>query len=91
MKAIDVTIISNEIEASHRLEKKKKNVIVPVAKSENCLQELWNKKKVKSIDKNFVGKENLTAVNRTFAFNYQNWKVMAKLKNSTPSMEFSTS
>ena len=91
MKAIDVTIISNEIEASHRLEKKKKNAIVPVAKSENCLQELWNKKKVKSIDKNFVGKENLTPVNRTFAFNYQNWKEMTKLKNSTPSMEFSIS
>ena len=71
MKAIDVNITSNEIEACHRLWKNKENVIVRVINRKHCLKALTKKKKVKSIDKNAVGipnanlfiSENLTPVN----------------------------
>ena len=51
LKAIDANITTNEIEASHRLGKKKKNVIVRVINGKHCLKALRNKKKLKSIDK----------------------------------------
>ena len=57
-KAIDVNITTNEIEAFHRLGKKKKNVIVRVISRKHCLKALRNKKKLKSIDKNAVGISN---------------------------------
>ena len=74
LKAINVNITSNEIEACHRLMKKKKNVIFRVINRKHCL---WNKKKLKSIDKNVIGipnvnlfiSENLTPVNSKFVFN----------------------
>ena len=55
LKAIDVNITTNEIEACHRLGKKKKNVIVRVINRKHCLKPLQNKKKLKSIDKNIIG------------------------------------
>ena len=74
LKAINVNITSNEIEACHRLMKKKKNVIFQVINRKHCLR---NKKKLKSINKNVIGtpnvnlfiSENLTPVNSKFAFN----------------------
>ena len=55
LKAIDVNITSNEIEACHRLGKKKKNVIVRVINRKHCLKALRNKKKLKAIYKNSIG------------------------------------
>ena len=74
LKAINVNITSNEIEACHRLMKKKKNVIFRVINRKHCLR---NKKKLKSIDKNVIGipntnlfiSENSTPVNSKFTFN----------------------
>ena len=40
LNAIDVTIISNQIEACHRLGKKRKNDNVPVVNRKNWLQAL---------------------------------------------------
>ena len=82
MKAIDVNITTNEIEACHRLGKKKKNVIVWVINRKHCLKALRNKKKLKSIDKNTIGipnanlfiSENLTPANSKLAFNCQKLK-----------------
>ena len=51
LKAIDVNVTRNEIEACHRLGKKKKNVIVWVINRKHCLKALQNKKKLKSIEK----------------------------------------
>ena len=44
LKVIDVNITTNEIEACHRLGKKKKNVILRVTKGKHCLKALRNKK-----------------------------------------------
>ena len=82
LKAIDVNITSNEIEACHRLGKKKKNVIIRVINRKHCLKALRNKKKLKSIDKNAMGIpnvnlfiiENLTPGNSKIAFNWQKLK-----------------
>ena len=79
MKAIDVNITTNEIEACHRLGKKKKNVIVWVINRKHCLKALRNKKKLKSIDKNTIGipnanlfiSENLTPANSKLALHHQ--------------------
>ena len=82
LKAIDVNITTNEIEACHRLGKKKKNVILRFINRKHCLKALRNKKKLKSIDKNAIGipngnlfiSENLTPANRKLAFNCQKLK-----------------
>ena len=82
MKAIDVNITTNEIEACHRLGKKKKNAIVRVINRKHCLQALQNKKKLKSIDKNAIGipnanlfiSENLTPASSKLAFNCRKLK-----------------
>ena len=82
MKAIDVNITANETEASHRLGKKKKNVIVRVINRKHCLKALRNKKKLKSIDKNAIGilnanlfiSENLTPASSKLAFNCRTLK-----------------
>ena len=82
LKAIGVNITTNEIEACHRLGKKKKNVIVRVINRKHCLKALQNKKKLKSIDKNAIGipnanlfiSENLTPTNSKLAFNCQKLK-----------------
>ena len=58
LKAIDVNITSNEIEACHRLGKKKKKIIVRLINRKHCLKALRNKKKLKSIDKNATGVHN---------------------------------
>ena len=58
LKAIDVNITTNEIEVSHRLGKKKENVIVRVINRKHCLKALQNKKKFKSMDKNAIGISN---------------------------------
>ena len=78
----DVNITSNEIEACHCLGKEKKNVIIGVINTKQCLKALQNKKKLKSIDKNAIGiplanlfiSENLTPVNSKFTFNYRKLK-----------------
>ena len=44
LKAIDVSITTNEIEACHRLGKKKKNVIVRVINRKHCLKALQIRK-----------------------------------------------
>ena len=77
LKEIDVNITLNEIEACHRLGKKKKNVIAQVIDRKHPLQALRNMEKLKSIDKNAIGilnanlfiSENLTPVNSKLAFN----------------------
>ena len=77
MKAIDVNVTTNEIEACPRLGKKTKNVIVRVINRKHCLKALRNKKKFKSIDKNAVGipnanlfiSENLTPAKSKLVFN----------------------
>ena len=84
LKAIDVSITTNEIEACDRLEKRKKNVIIWVIKRKHCLKALQNKKKLKSIDKNITGipnanlfiSENLTPANSnsTLALNCRKLK-----------------
>ena len=82
LKAIDVNITTNEIEACHRLGKKKKNAIVRVINRKHCLQALQNKKKLKSIDKNAIGipnanlfiSENLTPASSKLAFNCRKLK-----------------
>ena len=82
LKAIDVNITRNEIEACHRLGNKKKNVIVWVINRKHCLKALQNKKKLKSIDKNAKGipnanlfiSENLTPANSKLALNCQKLK-----------------
>ena len=82
LKAIGVNITTNEIEACHRLGKKKKKVIVRVINRKHCLKALQNKKKLKSIDKNAIGipnanlfiSENLTPTNSKLAFNCQKLK-----------------
>ena len=82
LKAIDVNITTNEIEVSHRLGKKKENVIVRVINRKHCLKALQNKKKFKSIDKNAIGisnenlfiSENLTPASSKLAFSCQKLK-----------------
>ena len=82
LKAIDVNITTNEIEACHCLGKKKKNVIVPVINKKHCLKTLRNKKKLMSIDKNSIGipnanlfiDENLTPASSKLAFNCRKLK-----------------
>ena len=82
LKAIDVNITTNEIEACHRLGKKKKNVIAPVINKKHCLKTLRNKKKLMSIDKNSIGipnanlfiGENLTPASSKLAFNCRKLK-----------------
>ena len=82
LKAIDVNIIKNEIEACHRLGKKKKNVILRFINRKHCLKALRNKKKLKPIDKNAIGipngnlfiSENLTPANSKLAFNCKKLK-----------------
>ena len=59
MKAIDFSITTNEIEACHRLGKKKKNVTIRVITRKHCLKALWNKKKFKSIDSNAIDTPNV--------------------------------
>ena len=81
-KVIDVNITTNEIEACHRLGKKKKNVIAWVINRKHCLKSLRNKKKLKSIDKHAIGipnanlfiSENLTPANSKLAFNCRKLK-----------------
>ena len=75
LKAIDINITSNEIEACDHLGKEKKNVWVINRK--HCLKALQNKKKLKSIDKNAIGipnsnllvSENFTLLNSKLVFN----------------------
>ena len=55
MKTIDVSITSNETEASHRLGNKKKNVIVWVINRKHCFQALQNKKELQSVNENGIG------------------------------------
>ena len=82
LKAIDINITMNEIEACYRLGKKKKNVIVRVINRKHCLKALRNKKKLKSIDKNAIGilnanlfiSENLTPASSKLAFNCRKLK-----------------
>ena len=82
LKAIDVNITTNEIEACHCLGKKKKNVIVPVINKKHCLKTLRNKKKLMSIDENSIGipnanlfiDENLTPASSKLAFNCRKLK-----------------
>ena len=82
LKAIDVNITTNEIEACHCLGKKKENVIVPVINKKHCLKTLRNKKKLMSIDKNSIGipnanlfiGENLTPASSKLAFNCRKLK-----------------
>ena len=82
LKAIDVNITTNEIEACHHLGKKKKNVIVRVINRKHCLKALRNKKKLKSIDKNTMGisnanlfiTETLTPASSKLAFNCRKLK-----------------
>ena len=77
MKAIDVNITTNEIEACQRLRKKMKNVIARVICRKHYLKSLRNKKKLKSLDKNTIDipntnlfvSENLTPANSKLAFN----------------------
>ena len=77
LKVIDVNITTKDVEACHRLGKKKKNVIVRVIDRKQRLKALQNKKKLKSIDKNAIGipnanlfiRENLTPANSKLAFN----------------------
>ena len=82
LEAIDVNITTNEKEACHRLGKKTKNLIVRVINRKHCLKALWNKKKLKSIDKNAIGTpnaslfitENLTPASSKLAFNCRKLK-----------------
>ena len=77
LKAIDINITMNEIEACYRLGKKKKNVIVRIINRKHCLKALRNKKKLKSIDINAIGipnahlyiSHNLIPANNKLAFN----------------------
>ena len=81
-KAIYVNTTTNEIEASHRLGKRKKSVVVRVINRKHCLKALRNKKKLKSIDKNAMGipnanifiSENLTPTNSKLAFHCRKLK-----------------
>ena len=88
LKAIDVNITTNEIEACHRLGKKKNNVIVWVINRKNCIKALRNKKKLKSINKNAIGipnanlfiSENLTPASSKLAFNCQKLKRYSEIE-----------
>ena len=81
-KAIDVNIITNEIEACHCLGKKKKNVTVLVINRKHCLKALRKKKNLKSIDKSAIGipnanlfvRKNLTPANSKLTFNCRKLK-----------------
>ena len=88
LKAIDVNITTNEIEACHRLGKKKNNVIVWVINRKNCIKALRNKKKLKSINKNAIGipnanlfiSENLTPASSKLAFNCRKLKRYSEIE-----------
>ena len=79
VEVINVNVTMNEIETSHRLGKKKNNVIVRFINRKHCLKTLKNKKKLKSIDKNTLGipnanlfiTENSTPANSKLGFNCQ--------------------
>ena len=82
LKATDVNITTNEIEACHRLGKKNKNVTVRLINRKHCLKALRKKRKLKAIDKNAIGicnanlfiSENLTPTKSKLAFNCRNLK-----------------
>ena len=83
MKAIDVYTTKNEIEACHRLGKKKRHVILRVISRKHCLKAARNKNTLKSIDSNAIGipnanlfiSKNLTPANSgILAFNFQKMK-----------------
>ena len=82
LKAINVNITTNEMEACRRLGKKKKNVVVRIINIKHCLKALRNKKKLKAIDKNDIGisnanlfnSENLSPANSKLAFNCRKLK-----------------
>ena len=88
LKAIDANITLNEIDACHRLGKKKKIVIVRVINRKHYSKALRNKNKLKSIDKNAIGipnaylfiSENLTPLNSSLALNCHKLKRDGKIE-----------
>ena len=88
LKAIDANITLNEIEACHRLGKKKKNVIVRVINRKHYSKTLQNKEKLNSIDKNAIGipnaylfiSESLTPLNSSLALNCHKLKRDGKIE-----------